>query len=289
MPAATATAPSGGAVLVHPVEVPGVGRLAVLADAGGAVFSILRNAGGDAPDPGPPRPGQFAWHQLECPARRRRRRGRFLRGGAGLEPIATGRGGEAPRSVFRAGRAGPCAEPRALPGGGRGSRWLGYLAVDDLPGRPPARRSAWAARCWCEHCPSAIGPPAPSSPTTWARCSAWWRSSARFSCARSASSAACCSSVSATSTVSAGRSQPSATGAPPPDGELQVLHRGDLVLVHLGPVVARRAPACRRHSAGTGVRAACATGAAGGRARPCRRSPPAGSSPARPSSPSTAL
>jgi predicted enzyme related to lactoylglutathione lyase len=126
--AATATAASGGTVLLHPVEVPGVGRLAVLADAGGAAFSILRNAGGDTPDPGPARPGQFAWHQLECPPEAADAAVGFYAAvlGWAIEPAA-----ETGPVVFRAGdrtRAG-----LAPSGAVAGSRWLAYLAVDDLP------------------------------------------------------------------------------------------------------------------------------------------------------------
>jgi predicted enzyme related to lactoylglutathione lyase len=126
--AATATATSGGTVLVHPVEVPGVGRLAVLADAGGAVFSILRNAGGDTPEAGAAPPGHFAWHQLECPPEAADAAVGFYAAVLGWKVTAANRTGPV---VFRAGdraRAG-----LAPSGAAAGSRWLAYLAVDDLP------------------------------------------------------------------------------------------------------------------------------------------------------------
>jgi predicted enzyme related to lactoylglutathione lyase len=126
--ATAAALAGGGTVLVHPVEVPGVGRLAVLADAGGAVFSILRNAGGDAPHPGPARPGLFAWHQLECPPDAADAAVGFYAAVLGWTISAAAVTGPV---VFRAGdrpSAGLAPSPAAV-----GSRWLACLAVDDLP------------------------------------------------------------------------------------------------------------------------------------------------------------
>jgi predicted enzyme related to lactoylglutathione lyase len=126
--AAAATVAGGGEVLVHPLEVPGVGRLAVLADAGGAAFSILRNSGGDVPDQGPPRPGQFAWHQLECPAGATGAAAGFY---AAVLGWAIRSGGESAPFQFRSGPRS-CAGLTPSPTAAK-SRWLGYLAVDDLP------------------------------------------------------------------------------------------------------------------------------------------------------------
>jgi predicted enzyme related to lactoylglutathione lyase len=71
--AARAAVAGGGQVLSAPFEVPGMGRLAVLADGGGARFSVIHSAVGDAP-PAAPRAGMFCWEQLHSrrplPARR---------------------------------------------------------------------------------------------------------------------------------------------------------------------------------------------------------------------------
>ncbi len=82
--AAATAAGGGGTVLVHPLEVPGVGRLSVLADAGGAAFSILHNTRGRRPRPAPP-DGAVCLAPARVLGRRHPRRHRLLRGGAGLE------------------------------------------------------------------------------------------------------------------------------------------------------------------------------------------------------------
>jgi uncharacterized protein len=125
--AAAATAAGGGTVLVPPLEVPGVGRLSVLADAGGAAFSILHNTGGDAPDR-PLRTGQFAWHQLECSTDATHAATGFYAAVLGWT-LSAGGGSGAP-IVFRAGDR-PCAGLSPSPAAS--SRWFGYLAVDDVP------------------------------------------------------------------------------------------------------------------------------------------------------------
>ena len=54
----------GGRVLVPPMDIPNVGRFAVLADPQGAVFAAHTSANpSPAPDE-PPQVGQFSWHEL---------------------------------------------------------------------------------------------------------------------------------------------------------------------------------------------------------------------------------
>jgi hypothetical protein len=56
---------AGGAVLMPPFDLPGVGRVAFVADPGGAPFYIMRGAS-DAESTvfAPTRPGHFAWNEL---------------------------------------------------------------------------------------------------------------------------------------------------------------------------------------------------------------------------------
>ncbi len=54
----------GGQVLHGPVDVPTVGRFAILADPHGAVFSVFTPAGTPPGPSGKLRPGHFSWHEL---------------------------------------------------------------------------------------------------------------------------------------------------------------------------------------------------------------------------------
>ncbi len=53
----------GGAIMVPPMTIPAVGRMAVLKDPQGAVFACYTPET-PAPPPGPPEPGNFSWHEL---------------------------------------------------------------------------------------------------------------------------------------------------------------------------------------------------------------------------------
>jgi predicted enzyme related to lactoylglutathione lyase len=58
-----------GGMLIHgPQSVPGVGRLAVVSDLHGAVFSLLQQEPGlSGPPPAPPgTPGRIGWHELQA-------------------------------------------------------------------------------------------------------------------------------------------------------------------------------------------------------------------------------
>ena len=65
---AGAVAEAGGAILMPPADIPGVGRFALVADPGGAAFYLLRpQPQGDAPPPPLPEPGAagtVGWHEL---------------------------------------------------------------------------------------------------------------------------------------------------------------------------------------------------------------------------------
>jgi predicted enzyme related to lactoylglutathione lyase len=127
--AARAAASAGGEVLVPPLEVPGVGRLAVLADPGGASFSLLRSAGGDAPERPQPAAGEFCWDELVCAEGDLDRTRRFyvavlgwtLRPADGPVPAAFESDGR-PRAALT-------ADPQAV-----SSHWRSYVAVEALPG-----------------------------------------------------------------------------------------------------------------------------------------------------------
>lgn len=59
-----AAAESGGNVLVPAMDIPNVGRFAVIADPTGGVLGLLRNATTDGPAPGMPGVGTFCWETL---------------------------------------------------------------------------------------------------------------------------------------------------------------------------------------------------------------------------------
>jgi uncharacterized protein len=129
--AARAATAEGGQVLSAPFEVPGMGRLAVLADSGGASFSVIHSAVGDAP-PAPPRSGTFCWEQLHSrhPVRARR----FYQSVVGWQL------GPAPGAhevqQFTVGPAGRTKAAASLAGTRRadsadGDRWLSYVLVPD--------------------------------------------------------------------------------------------------------------------------------------------------------------
>ena len=228
--AAAATAGGGGGtVLVHPLEVPGVGRLAVLADAGGAAFSILHNSGGDAPDR-PLRTGQFAWHQLECSADATHAAAGFYAAVLGWS-ISAGGGNGAP-IVFRAGDR-PCAglspSPAASAAAGWATwRWTTFQLLASAP-------SAWAARCWPNSArrQRTHRRPGHRQPGHGVRSDGDLPASCEISEQRRL---LLLGQRGLDDERRAGRTPaPRACAA---HGELQVLHRGDLLLAHLGLVVA---------------------------------------------------
>lgn len=62
---AARTVELGGKVMVGPMDVPTVGRFAVLGDPQGATFAVYRPENDDDPGhDGPPEPGEFSWHEL---------------------------------------------------------------------------------------------------------------------------------------------------------------------------------------------------------------------------------
>ncbi|MGQ9371345.1 VOC family protein [Azospirillum sp. ST 5-10] len=71
--AAAAVTAGGGAVHRAPADIPGVGRFAIVADPGGAVFALFVGGPCDGPAAAPPvappaapmgRPGHVGWHEL---------------------------------------------------------------------------------------------------------------------------------------------------------------------------------------------------------------------------------
>lgn len=57
---------AGGNVLVPPMDVPGMGRFAILSDADGAPFAVWRSAGGDTPQTERPGLGTFCWETISA-------------------------------------------------------------------------------------------------------------------------------------------------------------------------------------------------------------------------------
>jgi len=54
----------GGQVYMQPMDIPDVGRFAVLSDPHGAVFAAFKPAGESPKHEGMPRVGEFSWHEL---------------------------------------------------------------------------------------------------------------------------------------------------------------------------------------------------------------------------------
>ncbi|HJR40931.1 MAG TPA: VOC family protein [Gemmatimonadaceae bacterium] len=54
----------GGQVVVAPMDIPDIGRFAVLKDPQGAAFSIFKPGEGPDKPIGPPQTGDFSWHEL---------------------------------------------------------------------------------------------------------------------------------------------------------------------------------------------------------------------------------
>jgi predicted enzyme related to lactoylglutathione lyase len=119
---------AGGTVGVAPRQLPGRGRVALIADPEGARFGVLRSQTGDPPDVFPP-PGGWLWREL------------WARDGAAMAAFYAPLGGYDVRLVDAGG--GP-AERRLLAGGypragilelqfeGLPSAWLHYVRVANL-------------------------------------------------------------------------------------------------------------------------------------------------------------
>jgi predicted enzyme related to lactoylglutathione lyase len=54
----------GGAVIAPPMDIPGIGRFAILADPLGAVFALLTPSGDEMPPVDTHAPGAFSWHEV---------------------------------------------------------------------------------------------------------------------------------------------------------------------------------------------------------------------------------
>jgi predicted enzyme related to lactoylglutathione lyase len=58
---------AGGRVVREPMDIPNVGRFAIVSDPHGAVFALFRDAGGNPPPPPPPMsPGLVGWRELHA-------------------------------------------------------------------------------------------------------------------------------------------------------------------------------------------------------------------------------
>lgn len=124
--ASVAAAKANGGTVVHgPDDVPGVGTMAMISDPQGAVFSVFKDAKGDAA-PATPKLGEFCWEQLntsDIPAAKA-----FYTAVAGwtatsFNGMDTFNAGEGPNS----GVASFMAPPPGVP-----SHWLTFAVVDNL-------------------------------------------------------------------------------------------------------------------------------------------------------------
>jgi hypothetical protein len=58
---------AGGSLKKGPIDIPGIGRFAVVADPHGAMFMLFRDAGGNPPpEPAPHTPGLVGWRELHA-------------------------------------------------------------------------------------------------------------------------------------------------------------------------------------------------------------------------------
>jgi predicted enzyme related to lactoylglutathione lyase len=114
----------GGRVLKEPMDIPGVGRFAVLADRWGAAFLPFRSSVDEPPPPrGMPPPGTFCWETLVTPDVEGAIAfyGRVVGFGTGATPNGAGK-------VFTAGGF-PVADLQPSRGGAPSS-WSTYVAVE---------------------------------------------------------------------------------------------------------------------------------------------------------------
>lgn len=114
----------GGQVMHAPEDIPGVGRFAVVADAAGAVFGILRQSEGDGPRAERPPVGGFCWETLNTTN---------IDAAKAFYPKVIGwreAGGSAGMVVYAAGETQVCdVEPAEH---GMPSFWLTHVVVEDL-------------------------------------------------------------------------------------------------------------------------------------------------------------
>jgi predicted enzyme related to lactoylglutathione lyase len=115
---------AGGRVLKEPMDIPNVGRFAVLSDRWGAVFLPFRSSVEEsAPPRGMPPPGTFCWETLVTPDVEGAIAFYAKVVGFGTGPTPNGEG-----KVFTAGDA-PVADLQPARGGGA-SYWSTYVAVE---------------------------------------------------------------------------------------------------------------------------------------------------------------
>jgi predicted enzyme related to lactoylglutathione lyase len=126
--AATARA-AGGAIYAEPFDIPGVGRMAVLADPAGAAISAFRSSTGDPPEVERPGLGTFCWDQLNTSDAAGAKAFYAKVFGWTTKDFAGGGGVE----VFEREGNKEAASFMQAPPGVR-SHWLTYILVDSLSG-----------------------------------------------------------------------------------------------------------------------------------------------------------
>jgi predicted enzyme related to lactoylglutathione lyase len=119
----------GGGVLSEPMDIPNVGRFAVLTDPQGAVFALFRQLTPYDAEPAIPPPGAFCWEELVTSDPEAAAKFYAALFGYTIDgPMETGAG---PYRIFKRGeqRTGGIMK---LPPGVQQSNWLAYVAVHDV-------------------------------------------------------------------------------------------------------------------------------------------------------------
>ncbi len=123
---AAAASERGAQLLVAPMDIPGIGRYAMLSDPQGAVLGLYKSNAGDAPVT--QGVGQFCWEQLAAADGDAARDFYAAVVGWGTRPF--GAGGDTTTQVFTLGDRS-MASLTPLPPGAP-PHWLSYVLVDDL-------------------------------------------------------------------------------------------------------------------------------------------------------------
>jgi predicted enzyme related to lactoylglutathione lyase len=118
----------GGKVTWGPMDVPGVGRLATIADFGGARIAFIRGATGDVPPPAQPPLGTFCWEALSTSDL-----GKARDYYAAVCGWKVGPGFDANNALFSTARDEQVADAHGLPQGAPvPPNWVTYVLVDKL-------------------------------------------------------------------------------------------------------------------------------------------------------------
>jgi predicted enzyme related to lactoylglutathione lyase len=123
----------GAKVGVPGVDIPGIGRFALLQDPGGASFSALECApGAPLPPAGRPPPGSFCWNELLT--REPARAAEFYGEVCGWTARTADMGPSRPATIFRSGEVDAAGMLPVTAAAVERPAWLPYIAVTDVDG-----------------------------------------------------------------------------------------------------------------------------------------------------------